>query len=229
MNTVVVITAGGTGTRFGATRPKQFLEVAGKMMIEHTIHAFDSHPLISQIVVVLPENEISFFAEERKKKNFGKKIGSVVSGGSTRQESVRNGILAVQNSPKYLAVHDAARCLITEKEITDTIEACEKGWQGAICGLPIRDTIKKVDGERIVSTEPRENLCGMQTPQTFHYQFIKDAYEKAFREKFSATDDAQVAERLNARLCVVQGKTTNIKITYPEDLQIAEMILQHRK
>lgn len=229
MNTIAVITAGGTGTRIGGARPKQFLEIAGKMLMEYTIDTFDRHPMISGIVIVLPENEISFFESEKKKKNFGKKIISIVSGGKTRQDSVRCGILAIKEAPKFIAVHDAARCLITEEEITNTIQKCIDGWQGAICSLPIRDTIKKVDGEKIIDTQSRENLWGMQTPQVFQYDVIKEAYEKAHQEKFEATDDAQVAEKWGAKVCVVQGKTTNIKVTFPEDLQIAEMILKARK
>jgi len=225
MKTVAVITAGGTGVRFGATRPKQFIPVLGKMLIEHTIEAFDHHPMITGIIVVLPETEIKFFEEERKAKGFGKKIQALVVGGSSRQYSVHAGILAIKTNPDFVVIHDAARCLITEKEITDTIHKCENGWQGAICALPIRDTVKKVDGEKIISTQSRENLWGMQTPQVFQYELIKKAYDKAKQDHFEATDDAQIAEYLGANVCVVQGKTTNIKITYPEDLVMAEMIL----
>ena len=228
METIAVITAGGTGTRFGAPRPKQFIPVLGKMVIEHTIEAFDHHPLITGIVVVLPESEISFFEKERKEKNFGKKIQAIVVGGASRQESVHAGILAVKSKPDFIAIHDAARCLITADEITHTIQKCMDGWQGAICALPIRDTVKKVDGEKILSTQSRENLWGMQTPQVFQYTVIKSAYEKAKQDRFEATDDAQVAEHAGAKVCVVQGKTTNIKITYPEDLVMAEMILHER-
>lgn len=228
MKSVAVITAGGTGTRFGAPRPKQFIPILGKMLIEHTIEVFDHHPMITGIVVVLPETEIAFFEQERKQHGFGKKIQSIVVGGSTRQYSVHAGILAVKDNPDFIVIHDAARCLITEKEITDTLQKCMNGWQGAICALPIRDTVKKVDGEKIISTQPRENLWGMQTPQVFQYELIKKAYEQAKQDHFEATDDAQIAEHAGASVCVVQGKTTNIKITYPEDLVIAEMILHER-
>lgn len=228
MNAVAVITAGGTGTRFGAPRPKQFIPVLGKMLIEHTIEAFDHHPMISEIIMVLPESEIAFFEQERKEKGFGKKIRSIVVGGSTRQFSVHAGIQAIQSNPSFVVIHDAARCLITEKEITDTIHKCMNGWQGAICALPIRDTVKKVDGEKILSTQSREHLWGMQTPQVFQYEVIKNAYEKAKEDHFEATDDAQIAEHFGASICVVPGKSTNIKITYPEDLVMAEMILHER-
>lgn len=228
MNTIAVITAGGTGVRFGATRPKQFIPVLGKMLIEHTIEAFDHHPMISGIVVVLPETEIAFFEATRKEHGFGKKIQTIVVGGSTRQYSVHAGLLAIKTNPDFVVVHDAARCLITSSEITDTIQKCVNGWDGAICALPIRDTVKKVDGEKILSTQSRENLWGMQTPQVFKYDLIKKAYDKAKADHFEATDDAQIAEHAGANVCVVQGKTTNIKITYPEDLVMAEMILHER-
>ena len=149
-------------------------------------------------------------------------------GGSSRQFSVHAGILAIKGNPDFVVIHDAARCLITSSEITDTIQKCINGWQGAICALPIRDTVKKVDGEKILSTQSRDNLWGMQTPQVFQYELIKGAYNKAKQEHFEATDDAQIAEHAGASVCVVQGKTTNIKITDPEDLVIAEMVLHER-
>ena len=229
MKIVAVITAGGSGTRFGSACPKQFIEVLGKMLIEHTIEVFDQHLLISQIIVVLPESEISFFEQKRKEHHFGKKIQTIVVGGATRQDSVHAGILAVKNDPDFIVIHDAARCLVTEKEITNSIQKCMDGWEGAICALPIRDTLKKVDGEKIISTQSRESLWGMQTPQVFKFHLIKQAYDKADHENFVATDDAQIAEFSGAKICVVLGSTTNIKVTYPEDLELAEMILRERK
>jgi 2-C-methyl-D-erythritol 4-phosphate cytidylyltransferase len=224
-----IITGGGTGVRFGADRPKQFLNITGKMLIQHTIQAFNRHPLITDIIVVLPTSEIPTFQDHLDTGNFGSKIRSVVPGGASRQDSVRLGILAIHTKSDYVVIHDAARCLITESEITDTIQKCLEGWKGAICALPVRDTIKKTEGEKIISTQSREHLWGMQTPQVFEYELIKNAYEKAHLEKFIATDDAQIAEYVGAEICVVQGKSTNFKVTYPEDLQMAEMILRERK
>ena len=228
MKVTAVITAGGLGTRFGTVRPKQFADLCGKMLIEHTINVFDQHPMIDDIVVVLPETEIDFFEKEHQSFQ-GKKPLYLATGGMTRQDSVRLGILAVPNKPDFIAIHDAARCLVSGEEISSTIQKCIDGWSGAICALPVKDTLKKIENEKIVSTVSRENLWGMQTPQVFQFELIKDAYEQAHKEKFEATDDAQVAEHHGANLCVVQGKTTNIKVTYPEDLKIAEILLRNKK
>lgn len=227
MQVAAVITAGGSGTRFGTVRPKQFAELCGKMLIEHTLEAFDLHPWISEMIAVLPQTEIEFFQTQHRQLRGGKKL-TITAGGATRQESVRLGLNAIESKPQYVAIHDAARCLITQNEITQTIQKCIDGWQGAICATPVHDTLKKVESEKILHTVSREHLWAMQTPQVFEFPLIQEAYEKAHREKCVATDDAQIAELMNARVCVVQGLPTNLKITYPDDLKIAQVILQNR-
>lgn len=209
-------------------RPKQFIPIAGKMLIEHTLETFEHHNMIDGIIIVLPENELDAFKLLQKENKLGKKVTAIIAGGTTRQDSVRLGLEAIGNAD-YAVIHDAARCLVTKEELTHTIQKCIDGWQGAICALPVRDTLKRVDGETILATEPREQLWGMQTPQVFEFAMIKKAYQKAKDEKFNATDDAQVAERAGAKICVVPGKSTNIKVTYVEDLALVEMILMARK
>lgn len=228
MKIIAVITGGGAGTRMNSLRPKQFIPIAGKMLIEHTLETFEHHNMIDGIVIVLPENELDAFKLLQKENKLGKKVITIIAGGTTRQDSVRLGLEAIGNAD-YAVIHDAARCLVTKEELTHTIQKCIDGWQGAICALPVRDTLKRVDGETILATEPREQLWGMQTPQVFEFALIKKAYQKAKDEKFNATDDAQVAERAGAKICVVPGKSTNIKVTYVEDLALVEMILMARK
>ncbi len=228
MKTSAVITGGGAGTRMNSLRPKQFIPIAGKMLIEHTLETFEHHNMIDGIIIVLPKNELDAFKLLQKENKLGKKVIAIIAGGTTRQDSVRLGLEAIGNAD-YAVIHDAARCLVTKEELTHTIQKCIDGWQGAICALPVRDTLKRVDGETILATEPREQLWGMQTPQVFEFAMIKKAYQKAKDEKFNATDDAQVAERAGAKICVVPGKSTNIKVTYVEDLALVEMILMARK
>ncbi len=228
MKTIAVITGGGAGTRMNSLRPKQFIPIAGKMLIEHTLETFEHHNMIDGIIIVLPKNELDAFKLLQKENKLGKKVIAIIAGGTTRQDSVRLGLEAIGNAD-YAVIHDAARCLVTKEELTHTIQKCIDGWQGAICALPVRDTLKRVDGETILATEPREQLWGMQTPQVFEFAMIKKAYQKAKDEKFNATDDAQVAERAGAKICVVPGKSTNIKVTYVEDLALVEMILMARK
>ncbi|MFH1018454.1 MAG: 2-C-methyl-D-erythritol 4-phosphate cytidylyltransferase [Pseudomonadota bacterium] len=224
MIATAVIAAGGAGTRFGRDIPKQFLPIHGIPMIVHTLLAFERAKTIGGVVVVLPESHRSRLEADLKKKYSLSKIQAVLAGGADRQASVGNGLEAVQDGVPFVAIHDAARCLITPDLIDRTVNACH-GWDGAVAALPVRDTLKRVDGETILATEPRERLWGMQTPQVFRFPLIREAYRNARADGFAATDDAAVAERYGARVRVVEGSTRNIKVTYEDDLKIAERIL----
>jgi 2-C-methyl-D-erythritol 4-phosphate cytidylyltransferase len=228
MTATAVIAAGGSGKRFGLKTPKQFLPIHGIPMIFHTLRAFERASSIDRIIAVLPEEDLARLNEKELRKYGITKIVCAVKGGDTRQASVGNGLEAVEGNPDFVAIHDAARCLVTPELIDRTVAACE-AWDGAIASLPVRDTLKLVDGEHILRTEPREQLWGMQTPQVFRYTFIRDAYRKAATEGFAATDDAAVAEHAGGRVRVVKGATQNLKITYPEDLRIAERILEDKE
>jgi 2-C-methyl-D-erythritol 4-phosphate cytidylyltransferase len=219
-----LITAGGLGIRFGRELPKQFQPLAGAPMIVHTIRAFEKASTIDRIVVVLPAAYLDRVSP-KERKTFGlSKVSRAMAGGETRQDSVGNGLEAIDWNPEYVAIHDAARCLVTPELIDRTVRACE-GWDGAIAALPVGDTLKRVKDNQILQTEPRENLWAMQTPQVFRFFLIRDAYRKAKADKFQATDDAALAERSGARVRVVEGDSRNSKITYPEDLAMAECLL----
>jgi 2-C-methyl-D-erythritol 4-phosphate cytidylyltransferase len=220
-----IITAGGTGSRLKGAIPKQFLSIAGRPMIFHTLRAFERAETIDRIIAVLPKEEIDRLKPSELAHYDIRKVVNIVAGGETRQASVGCGLEAVSGSPLYVAIHDAARCLVTPDLIDRTVNACE-GWDGAIAALPVRDTIKRVEKERIVKTEPRETLWAMQTPQVFRFLFIRDAYREALAAKFSATDDAAVAERAKGKVRVVEGSTRNLKVTFEEDLKLAETLLK---
>jgi 2-C-methyl-D-erythritol 4-phosphate cytidylyltransferase len=222
-----VITAGGTGSRIKSDIPKQFLPLNGLPMIVHTLRAFDRAENIDRIVVVLPKDQLERLNRNELAHYSIRKVVNVVPGGSTRQASVGRGLEAVTGSPLFVAIHDAARCLVTPELIDRTVSACKK-WDGAIAALPVRDTIKRVKRERILRTEPREELWGMQTPQVFRFLFIRDAYRLAAKKKFAATDDAAVAEFAKGKVRVVEGSTRNFKVTLAEDLSIAEILLKAR-
>jgi 2-C-methyl-D-erythritol 4-phosphate cytidylyltransferase len=194
-------------------------------MIFHTLRAFDRAETIDRVVVVVPKSELHRLSPSELAHHGIRKVVNVVAGGKTRQDSVRLGLEAVSGTPLLVAIHDAARCLITPEIINRTVEACKR-WDGAVAGLPVRDTLKRVKGEKILKTEPRDPLWGMQTPQVFRFSFIRDAYRKAAAKKFKATDDAAVAEFVHGKVRVVEGSTWNFKVTFEEDLKLADILLK---
>ncbi len=222
MNAVAVIPAGGTGSRFGG--PKQFLTVAGLPVIVHTLRAFEKASQVERCVVVLPESELHRLDAKAMDQFNLQKVSQVVPGGSTRQDSVGRGLEAISETPDFVLIHDAARCLITPELIEKTLEAC-KGWDGAIAATPVHDTLKRVSENRIENTLDRTGLWAMQTPQVFRFPMIRDHYRQAREENFSATDDAAIAEHYGAKVRVSQGSTRNFKVTFPEDLKLAEELL----
>ncbi|MFH1263521.1 MAG: 2-C-methyl-D-erythritol 4-phosphate cytidylyltransferase [Pseudomonadota bacterium] len=225
MKATAIITAGGIGTRILSPVPKQFIPIAGLPLIIHTLRAFDQAQTIDHVIVVLPETESDRLNQHELKRYEIQKVTAVVFGGETRQVSVGNGLEAIRWGAKYVAIHDAARCLVTPELVDRTVAACN-GWDGAIAALPVRDTIKLVEGETILKTEPREKLWAMQTPQVFRFPFILDAYRNAKATGLVATDDAAVAEKAGGKIRVIEGSSRNLKITFEEDLRLAETILK---
>jgi 2-C-methyl-D-erythritol 4-phosphate cytidylyltransferase len=223
---VAIVVAGGQGTRFGGNRPKQFFEINGTPIIIHSLRQFEQSRQIQRIIVVIPANEISTF--HHFVDDFGlKKVASAVAGGDTRAQSVRNGLAEIEEA-KVVAVHDAARPLVTSDEIDRVVTvAAETG--AAILVAPVSDTIKHVQGEQIISTMARAELRRALTPQAFHFHILKRAYQDLEQLESSGvevTDDCFLVERLNVRVSAVAGSARNIKITNREDLAIAEAILR---
>jgi len=213
MKVAVIIAAGGSGKRMG--RPKQFLPLAGKAVVEWTIEVFRKIKVVGQIVLAVPEDDLE------RAKNLGV---TVVAGGEERGDSVKNGLKAVAPDTDIVIIHDGARPLITPDIIEKAIsEAKEHG--AAVVGVPVKDTIKRVgDDLMIKETVDRQILWQAQTPQVFKYEIITRAYAK----KRSATDDAKLVEDLGIKVKMVMGSYENIKITTPEDLIVAEAILRSR-
>ncbi len=227
MTISAVICAGGSGKRFGGDTPKQFRPINHVPLIIHTLRAFERTSKIDDIVVVFPKSDLSFLDAEACHKWGLEKVRKVVPGGTSRQASVFEGLKAISWNPEIVAIHDAARCLVSTKIIEDTLSACAN-WDGGIAALPVKDTLKRVKDEKIEKTIPRMHLWAMQTPQTFKFDFILNAYREAEKQELEATDDAMLAEAVGGNICVVEGSTENIKVTYREDLELAELILSRR-
>ena len=209
----------------GGHRAKQFLELAGVPVIIHTLRRFEQCASIHEIVVVLPQDERASFLELASKYSL-LKLASVVAGGRTRAESVWRGLQSVRaQTANVVAVHDGVRPFVTPEEIGRAVEAAELGG-ASILAAPVVDTIKEVRGVEVLRTVERSSLMRALTPQCFRYEILRRAFESAGAEGFDATDDSLLVERLGVPVTIVEGDARNIKITRPEDIAFAEILLK---
>ncbi|UCE63488.1 MAG: 2-C-methyl-D-erythritol 4-phosphate cytidylyltransferase [Nitrospirota bacterium] len=220
-----VIPAAGLGTRMGGNFPKQYLKIGGVPLLVYPLRILDAIEAITEIILAVPEADLGYCQDEIVQ-GFGvKKVSQVVAGGRRRQDSVRNALSAVTPSPEFVLVHDAARPFVT---VSIVKHALETAYQigGAVVAIPMPDTVKRVDATgRIQETLRRDPLWLIQTPQVFRFSWLVEAHQFAETKGLEVTDDAALIEQLGYPVSVVQGSSTNIKITRPEDLQLGEAIL----
>jgi 2-C-methyl-D-erythritol 4-phosphate cytidylyltransferase len=217
-----IIVAAGKGNRFGGT--KQFFLLDGKPVVLHTIEVFERARCIDQIILVINEHKIKYLETLIELNNI-KKIRAIVAGGKERQDSVWNGLEVLPEKVKgFVAIHDGVRPLLETKMLAQGLALC-RTYKAVMCALPVNDTIKEVkDGmTRIID---RSNLYLIQTPQFYDIELIKKAYQKALKDKFNATDDSTLVERLGVKLQILPGSSTNIKITNRDDLKLVEKIIK---
>ena len=223
-----IIAAGGSGSRMGADINKIFLDLDEMPVLAHTLLAFENHPQVSEIILVSRECDIpgcKDIADEFKIS----KLHTIVKGGATRQESVKNGLSEVSEDAQAVLIHDAARPLISQSAISDVIDAVF-AHGGAAVGSPCKCTIKETDENGFITrTVNREFLYEVQTPQGFTPDLLQKMYENAELEQISATDDCYLAEQLGYKVKMITGSSDNIKITTYDDLLLAEQILDKRK
>ncbi|MEO1815955.1 MAG: 2-C-methyl-D-erythritol 4-phosphate cytidylyltransferase [Acetobacterium sp.] len=223
--TSVIIPAAGLGRRMNASVSKQYLQLNGKPILAHTLDAFEKCPLIDEIVLVINPEELDLCQEQVIGAYSYNKI-KLVAGGDTRQESVFAGLKAVNPQTRIVMIHDGARPLIRQSVIRKSIEETLK-HRATVVGVPAKNTIKVINEEGFVEDTPDRNyLVEIQTPQTFDYDLIKEAHQKALESGVVGTDDAFLVEWLKIPVKIVVGDYTNIKITTPEDLTIAEAIIK---
>jgi 2-C-methyl-D-erythritol 4-phosphate cytidylyltransferase len=222
---VAIIAAAGQGTRLGAKRAKQFLELAGVPVIIHTLRKFEQCADIQEIVVVLPAPDAAGFLALAGNYEL-RKLAHVVPGGETRAESVWHGLQSVRAATaEIVAVHDGVRPFVTPSEIARTVQAAQLSGAAILTAAPV-DTIKEVENGQVVRTLERARLRHALTPQCFHYKLLRRAYEQSFELIKNATDDSSLVESLGAAVTIVEGDARNIKITRPEDLAFAEILLE---
>ena len=228
---VAILLAGGSGSRLGAGLPKQFLRVAGKTILEHTIEAFDSHPLIDEVAIV---SRADYMSEVRRLLESGAytKVRRLLPGGRERYDSSLAALAAYTCDDDCLLFHDAVRPMVSHRIISDCLDALSR-YDAVGVGAPTTDTILQVDGEGCISAiPPRATLRNAQTPQGFRRRVIRRAYDLALADPaFTTTDDCGVVHRYlpEVPVYVVEGDPTNIKVTYPSDLQVLEALLTARR
>lgn len=224
MNSVIIVAA-GKGSRMNADINKQFLKIGQKEIIAHTIDKFYENESISEIIIVAKEDEKEFIKENIIDK-YGYKNIKIATGGKERQDSVYNGLKLVKHDCDIVLIHDGARPFI-DKETIDNCIKYTKQFNSTVIGVPVKDTIKVVDGNNDVSETPnRSKLWSIQTPQSFKYDLILKAHEKAKKDNYLGTDDSMLIEHIGEKVKVIEGNYNNIKITTPEDLQIGMEILR---
>lgn len=223
-----LVPAAGSGSRLGGEVPKQYLALAGRTVLYHALRPLAEHPRVERVLLVLAPGDRRF--AEADWSEFGERLAPLYCGGATRAASVFNGLLAARDAVSgsdWVLVHDAARPCLGRAELDRLIEAVEDDETGGLLAVPVADTVKRANGQaRVIGTEPRENLWLAQTPQMFRYRLLVAALRAA--DPQLATDEARAIEALGLRPRLVMGDARNIKVTYPEDLALAELILETR-
>jgi 2-C-methyl-D-erythritol 4-phosphate cytidylyltransferase len=207
-------------------RKKQFFLLADKPILTHTLDKFENCPLIDSILLVVGQEDMDYCLKEIIEKNRYRKISQIVPGGKRRQDSVKNGMDALSRDANIVVIHDGVRPFVTRGMIEDSIHSAQR-FGAVVLAMPVKETIKIANADgTVLKTLDRESLWQIQTPQTFQAHVIKEAYQKATENGFVGTDDASLVERLGMKVHILPGSYTNIKITTPEDLILANLFLR---
>lgn len=217
----MLIAAAGSGSRMQLKMNKQFISLGGQSVLSRTIEQVSASKYIDCILVIGQEQELDLIHELLK----GIQIPyQLVAGGNTRQDSILNGLKALDSSVDIVASHDGARPFVSVDAIDEVIEAVEDTG-ASVLAHPVKDTIKfSANGQYVAYTPARELLWAVQTPQVFYRNIIESAYKQAYDEDYQGTDDCSLVEKSGHKVKIVQGEYTNIKITTPEDLLFAEIL-----
>lgn len=228
MPVTAIITAAGKGARMKSPVSKQFLDLNGKPVLAHTLLAFQQCGAVDGILVIAAPEDIDRCGEDIVERFGITKVKGILAGGSTRQQSAAAGLEAVEEG--IVVIHDGARPLVDRSLIEQGIgRLMDLSLDGTACAVPVKDTVKLVDrAERVERTLDRERLRAVQTPQCFKAGAIKEAHRRAALEGVQATDDLMLLEHYGYRVALYPGRHDNIKITTPEDLLLAGVLLEGR-
>ncbi|MDO4689722.1 MAG: 2-C-methyl-D-erythritol 4-phosphate cytidylyltransferase [Fusobacterium sp.] len=213
-----ILAAAGIGKRMALTYPKQFLEYKGEPLFYSSLKiAFESE-FIDEIIIVTNEESLEYMNNFCEQKNILSKVRKIIKGGQERQNSIYNALMELTKTD-YVIIQDGVRPFLKEEYIEKTLEAIDKGYDGAVVGVKVKDTVKLIDTDNeIISTPARDFIVLVHTPQTFKFEVLKGAYEEAKRRGIVATDDAMLVERMDKKIKFIHGDYDNIKITTQEDL-----------
>ena len=221
-----IVPAAGSGARYGSEVPKQYLDLAGQPLIHYTLAALCQCARIERVWVVLSPGDEWWASYDWT--NLGHKLSVVYCGGNTRAESVTNGLLAAKDilcADDWVLVHDAARPCLSQSMLAALIDELAEDPVGGILAVPVADTLKRADAQqRVAVTEPRDGLWQAQTPQMFRYGLL----QKALADNVNVTDEAGAIEAAGFKPRLVRSDASNLKVTFPADLRLAELILQGR-
>ena len=228
MKYTAIVLSAGKGSRMKSDIPKQYLMLQGKPVLYYALKAFEESA-VDEIILVTGEGDEDYCRREIIEKYGIRKVKAVVSGGKERYHSVYNGLCAA-GEPDYVLIHDGARPLVTVEIIERAMESVTH-TQASVVGMHVKDTIKITDdGDMVSATPERKNVWMVQTPQAFSFSLVKNAYEQMLEhEDTTITDDAMVVEKIaHHKVQMIEGSYSNIKITTPEDMKIAEILLSEK-
>ncbi len=224
---VAIVPAAGIGKRYGEGKNKPFESLGNKPVIIWAVEALQSLPEVLEIIPVVKEADIKLCSRLFEEFSITK-IKRIAPGGRERQDSVFHGLSLISDRTSIVLVHDGVRPLIEPSAIKDALQELND-CDGVALGVPLKDTVKEVRDRVVRNTPKRDLLWAVQTPQIFHFKALYAAYEKAMADSFYTTDDSALVERNGGRIKMVFGSYTNIKVTTPEDLLIAEVLLKIKR
>ena len=223
--TAAILLAAGRGERMGGAGDKAFLGLGSRPMVAYSLLAFQTCPDIDDIVLVVRADKINRSRELCRDLGIDK-LASVVEGGESRQDSVRAGLTALPPGTKIVAIHDTARPLVTPELVSRTVQSAKERGSG-VAAHRVVDTVKVVESGMVVSSTPdRSKLWAVETPQTFHADLLRRAYDGVAAKGISVTDDAGAVERLGEPVHLIESKSPNFKVTHPDDLALAAAVLR---
>ncbi|MBT9139977.1 MAG: 2-C-methyl-D-erythritol 4-phosphate cytidylyltransferase [Dehalococcoidia bacterium] len=228
MRAAAIIPAAGRGLRIGKNINKQYLPLCGKPMLAHTLAACIDSQFFSAIIVAVTPGEEDLFHRDVLLPWLPQDKITMVSGGKERQDSVYNGLQALSADTELVCIHDGARPFVSSSLFRSCLDKAEQ-YGAVITAVPVKDTIKIVAADQVISTPPRETLWAVQTPQVFRFDLLIDVHLRALNENFHTTDDAALLEHYGYAVRVVHGDYENIKVTTPEDLVVAETLIRGRQ
>jgi len=232
LKTTAIVVAAGKSTRMNLTqneRNKPYLNICNKPILSYSLRTLEKSSKINEIIVVVSKEDKEYCENEIVKKFKFNKVRNVCFGGNLRQDSVYNGLKSIKEKHGIVLIHDGARPFLNSTMISKSIDVA-KTYKASVVAVPVTDTVKySTEGKSITSTLSRSKIWLIQTPQTFEYSIIMQAYERAYKEGFYGTDDSSLVERIGRKVKIIMGVYENIKITTKLDLVLAEAICKNLK